>query len=98
MPRRKKPTTIPEVESPESQVSQARAEAVSTGARAHNHFCEVCKSAVAHCGAEGPCQHEGPQYCSAHVPIEYHHDPDHPYFGTRVEDKPTVRMHVKIAE
>lgn len=81
---------------PGEQVAANAGATVNTGAHAHNHFCEVCKSPVAHCA--GPCQHEGPQYCSAHVPVEHHHDPDHPYFGARVEDKPTVRMHVKIAE
>lgn len=52
--------------------------------------------AVAHCSGE--CQSPGPQYCSVHVPVEHHGDPDHPYFGARVEDKPTVRMTVKVAE
>lgn len=75
-----------------------KAEAPDTEAHAHNHFCEVCKSAVAHCGAGGPCQHPGPQYCSMHVPMEHHADPDHPYFGARVEDKPVIRMHVKVED
>jgi hypothetical protein len=53
---------------------------------AHNHFCEVCKQAVAHCS--GACQNEGPQFCSVHHP-----DPAH-----RVEDKPVVRMTVNVAK
>lgn len=62
---------------------------------AHTHECETCKQPVAHC--EGVCKHEGPQHCSMHVPMEYHNDPDHPYAGARVDDKPTVRMTVKVA-
>lgn len=41
---------------------------------------------------------DGPQYCSQHVPKEAHDDPEHEYAGARVEDKPTVRMTVKLAE
>jgi hypothetical protein len=62
-------------------------ETVKASQNAHNHFCEVCKQAVAHCGA-GDCQHPGPHYCSAHHP-----DPDH-----RVDDKPITRMTVAVAK
>lgn len=59
-----------------------------TEAHAHNHFCAVCLQPVAHCGAGGSCQHPDPQYCSVHHP-----DPEY-----RAEDKPVIRMHVKLAE
>jgi len=61
---------------------------------AHTHFCEVCKQPVAHC--DDPCQHEGKHYCSVHVPPELHASKKSPYFGKRVEDKPTVRMTVRV--
>lgn len=53
---------------------------------AHNHFCETCQTAVAHCA--GVCQNPGKHYCSAHHPSPKH----------RIEDKPMVRMHVKVAK
>lgn len=65
--------------------------------RAHVHHCAICGQVVATCSSD-TCQHDGPQYCSVHVPVAHHTDKKHPYFGTRVEDKPTVRMHVKLAE
>lgn len=75
---------------------ESPAAALAPEQHAHNHFCEVCLQAVAHCSGE--CQHPGPQYCSVHVPVEHHEDPDHPYFGAKVADKPTVRMTVKVAD
>lgn len=53
---------------------------------AHTHECAICKQIVAHC--DGECQHQGEQFCSVHHP-----DPQF-----KVEDKPTVRMTVKVAK
>lgn len=52
----------------------------------HSHFCKVCLTQTAVC--DGPCVQEEDHYCSQHHP-----DPEH-----RVEDKPTVRMTVKLAD
>lgn len=62
----------------------------------HTHYCAICGTQVAVCDHEG-CEHEGPQYCSVHVPQELHEAVGHPYEGKRIEDKPTVRMTVKVA-
>lgn len=51
----------------------------------HTHFCGTCGAMVAVCTED--CQHTGPQYCSIHHP-----DPQF-----KIEDKPTVRMTVKVA-
>lgn len=53
----------------------------------HTHHCEVCKQPVAICDGDS-CVQEGPHYCTVHHP-----DPQF-----RVEDKPTVRMTVKLAD
>lgn len=52
----------------------------------HSHYCDVCKVFVAACADQ--CVHDGKSFCSQHHP-----DPEH-----RIEDKPTVRMTVKIAD
>lgn len=54
---------------------------------AHTHHCEVCKQPVAVCD-DGGCQGDTGHYCTVHHPNPAHH----------VEDKPTVRMTVKLAE
>lgn len=53
---------------------------------AHTHHCKVCNIAVAIC--DGPCIQEEDHYCSQH----------HTDANFRIEDKPTVRMTVKIAD
>src|SRR5438445_3762309 len=84
---------------PEGQAEVAAPAAPIASHGSHTHFCEVCKTVVAHCNGEpgDGCQHPGPQYCSAHVPVEHHTDKDHPYFGARVEEKPVVRMTVNVS-
>jgi hypothetical protein len=59
--------------------------------------CQTCLQPVGIAVASSP-EAEGPHYCSVHVPQQINADPDHPYFGSRVEEKPPVRMHVKIAQ
>jgi len=59
-------------------------------------YCKTCKQQVGmvedgHSDADGR-----DHFCTVHVPSELHEMKDHQYEGARVEDKPTVRMTVKV--
>lgn len=51
----------------------------------HAHHCKVCGQLVAMCDGD-TCAQEQDHYCSVHHPDPAHH----------VEDKPTVRMTVRV--
>jgi hypothetical protein len=52
----------------------------------HTHHCEVCKQPVAICGESYCEQDDQRHYCSVH----------HPDPSFHIEDKPIVRMTVKV--